>query len=55
MKLYFCESGPLITFADGVLRVEDLNPQVETKWRMTRWEMIKTGMRFLRAGLRSEA
>jgi len=47
MTLFWDKTGPLMNFSKGILRVEDLNPQVSTKWRMTRFEMLKTGLRFI--------
>jgi hypothetical protein len=49
--LYFNETGPLIRYADGLLYVEDLNPQIETKWCMSRKEMLLCGWKFIRAAL----
>lgn len=53
MTLFWLQSGPLIRYADGFLHVEDLNPQTQTKWRMTRTEMLKTGLRFIWASFRA--
>lgn len=41
MKIYMHETGPLVTYDGAMLRIEDLNPEVKTKWRMTRWEMVR--------------
>lgn len=50
--LYWDSTGPLMAYGQGMLLVANLNPQVETKWRMSRWEMFRTGLRFLRAAIR---
>jgi hypothetical protein len=47
MTLFMCPSGPLLRYENGVLRVEDLNPEMKTKWRMTRGERFMTGLRFV--------
>lgn len=49
-KVLFSDpTGPLIEYQHGFLTVEDLNPQISTRWRMSRWEMVKLGFRALRA------
>lgn len=51
--LYWHATGPLIAYGDGTLLVKNLNPQVETKWRMSRGEMFRLGWRIiLSAGTR---
>lgn len=45
--LYWHETGPLIAYGDGTLFIADLNPQVETKWRMSRGEMFRLGWRIM--------
>ena len=52
MTLYFKHTGPLITFKDGMLRIADLNPEIETQWRMSRGEMCRLGWLCLVAALR---
>lgn len=51
MTLYFHKTGPLIRYANGSLQVADLNPEVETSWRMSRWEMLAFGWRCIIASL----
>ena len=51
MTLFWDKTGPLMKFSKGILRVEDLNPQVSTKWRMTRFERLKTGVRLIVAAM----
>lgn len=53
MILFTDPTGPKLAYGDGVLHVSDLNPEVELGWRMSRWDMIKLGLRCIRAaGLR---
>jgi hypothetical protein len=48
----FCHStGPLIKYERGFLFISDLNPEMKTKWRMSRGEMLRVGWRFLWAAL----
>jgi hypothetical protein len=47
MTLFWHKTGPLMKFSNGILRIEDLNPEVYTQWRMTRFERLKTGLRFI--------
>lgn len=51
MTLFWHETGPLIRYRDGLLHVEDLNPEVKTQWRMSRWEMLRLGWRCIRAAI----
>lgn len=43
--LYWDETGPLMKYHYGVLYIDDLNPQVAIKWRMSRWEMVVFGLK----------
>lgn len=52
MTLFISPEGPLIQYANGVLHINDLNPEVKTKWRMSRGEMIAFGFRCLLSALR---
>ena len=52
MKLFWDQTGPLITYHSGVLQIEDLNPSRKIVWRMTRLEMCRLGLRCLIASLR---
>ena len=53
MTLFWNSAGPLIRYAEGILHVEDLNPEVKTKWRMSRIEMVALGWRCIIAAIRS--
>lgn len=55
--LFWHPTGPLLKyvrgkFDEGTLHVEDLNPQIATKWQMSRGEMLKLGARCIWAALR---
>ena len=45
MTLFWHPTGPLMKYADGVLYIEDLNPEMKTRWRMSRMEMFRLGWR----------
>jgi hypothetical protein len=49
--LFWHPTGPLIAYSKGILHIEDLNPQLSTKWRMSRAEMFKLGWRCIRAAI----
>lgn len=51
MKLFWDEAGPAVLYREGLLHIEDLNPHVETRWRMSRWEMVKFGVKAVFAGM----
>lgn len=44
MILFRCPTGPRIRYANGVLIVDDLNPENRMAWNMSRWEMFKLGL-----------
>jgi hypothetical protein len=47
--IYFEPAGPIIQYLDKTLHVADLNPHIETKWRMGRLELIVMGLRCILA------
>lgn len=53
MFLFWQKTGPAIHFDGEFLHVEDLNPQVETEWRMSRWEVMMMGFRAIYAAIRA--
>jgi hypothetical protein len=55
MTLFWDASGPLLKYEAGILRLSDLNPHVETRWRMSRSEMFWLGWRCIFAALRRSA
>jgi len=52
MTLYWNHTGPLLRYANGALTIADLNPQMETRWAISRLEMLKLGWRCLLASMR---
>lgn len=53
-NLLSTEWGPCIRFDGTMLHVEDINPHWETKWNLTRWEMVKLGARLIISALRKK-
>lgn len=51
MTIFWHPTGPLMRYEDEMLRVEDLNPEIKTQWRMTRRERFMTGLRFIVSAL----
>jgi hypothetical protein len=51
MTLFWHPTGPMLRYREGLLHVSDLNPQIETQWTMTRWEMLRLGWRCIMAAL----
>lgn len=51
MTLFMDFAGPLVKYQDGTLHIEDLNPEIKTKWRMSRLEMLTFGFRCISAAL----
>ena len=45
MILFIHHTGPMMKFEGEFLYIEDLNPEIKTQWRMSRWEMFKLGWR----------
>jgi hypothetical protein len=51
--LYWHQTGPLMRHDGKMLHVENLNPQIETRWSMNRWQMFRLGLRCILASLRA--
>jgi hypothetical protein len=52
--LFFVPDGPLLTYSrDGVLRIDDLNPQKNLTFRMSRGELVRLGIRAIWIAFRS--
>jgi hypothetical protein len=47
VTIYWHQTGPAIRYDGSLLVIEDLNPELRTQWRMSRWEMVRTGWRFI--------
>lgn len=52
MTIFWDETGPVVVYRAGVLRIEDLNPEAKISWRMSRFEMFTLAWRCLLAALR---
>lgn len=49
--LYWHPTGPKISYSDGLLIVEDLNPDAKIQFLMSRWDMIKLAWQCLRTAI----
>ena len=49
--LFYDPCGPMLHYAAGVLTVSDLNPQIETKWTVSRAELFRIGWRCIVAAI----
>jgi len=52
MTLFWHSTGPLIRYNGGVLLVESLNPHSTVRFRMSRFEMLRLGLKCLLATLK---
>lgn len=50
MRLFFHPTGPMLRYRDGTFEASDLNPEVNMRFAMSRWEMFVLGLRCLAAG-----
>jgi hypothetical protein len=52
MLIYLRNEGPMIKYGgNGAVWINDLNPELETCWRMSRWERLVVGLRFALSAL----
>lgn len=51
--LFFDRAGPLLKWGSGMFRIQDLNPEMDVNWSMTRWELFRLGLRCLWASVRN--
>ena len=49
--IYWDKTGPLLQYRDGVLIIEDLNPQQRLTWRVSTKEMFRVGLRCIMAAV----
>lgn len=49
--ILFTTWGPLVRYDGAILHVEDINPQIKTKWQLSRWEMFRLGARAIFASV----
>lgn len=52
MLLFFDSCGPMVQYGNKTLYVSDLNPEISTKWQMSRYEMFVFGLKCLFASLK---
>ncbi len=41
--IYIDETGPYICYSKDNLEIHDLNPQIDIRWRISKWELFKIG------------
>jgi hypothetical protein len=47
--LLWHKTGPLMQYREGMLVIEDLNPERKMTWAVTRFELLRLGLQCLRA------
>lgn len=52
MMIFWHPTGPRVEYTNGMLRIADLNPQKEMKWRMSRIEMLRFGWHCILSALK---
>lgn len=55
MTIFSHATGAVVRYEEGVLYISDLNPEAHTRWRMSRYEMFKFGLRSIMASLARSA
>ena len=50
--IYWDKTGPLVRYENGVLLISDLTPEIKTKWRIGRLEMMCLAFRAFIAAVR---
>jgi hypothetical protein len=53
LTIFWAQWGPLMQWSGDSLLIEDLNPEIRTKWVLTRRERLLIGLRFIRSAFRS--
>jgi len=51
VTIYWHKTGPLIRYEKDMLTIEDLNPQIKTRWGVSRSEMVRIGLRCIGAAI----
>jgi len=49
--IFWAPEGPLIKYDDGILYIEDLNPEIKLKWVVSSDELRRMGIAMLRTSL----
>jgi hypothetical protein len=52
MMIYYHKTGPQIGYRDGVLFIDDLNPQMRFRWMIGRKEMLTIAWRCFVAAIK---
>jgi len=52
--LYWHPAGLMIIYINSYIEIEDLNPEIKTKFMMSRKELFCLGWRCIKAALRSK-
>jgi hypothetical protein len=52
MTIFWHWTGPLVKYEGGFLHIEVLNPEMKTKWRMSRSAMLRFGWRSIISAFR---
>jgi len=47
--LYWHPAGLMIMYLDGYIHIEDLNPEIKTRFMMSKWELFWFGWRCIKA------
>lgn len=42
--IFLDQCGPYVCYSEGALEIHDLNPQIDIKWHLSRWELFKFGV-----------
>lgn len=45
--LYWHETGQMLRVAGETLHIDDLNPETNLTWRLTRWEQFRIGLHLI--------
>lgn len=51
MTLFWMPEGPMMKYEHATLKIFDLNPKAEIRWRFTRWEIFRLGLKCLWASV----
>lgn len=49
--ILFTNWGPLVTYDGETVHVADINPEIETRWRLSRWEVFVFGFKAMFAAV----
>ena len=51
MILFLAPEGPKMSYDNGMLVMEDLNPEQKMTWRMSRGDMVRLALKCLRCAI----